>query len=82
MLDIGRFALIFEDTVMSLTYKSLVLLCFIRNKHLQGKKIQSAKDILGTSPVIQWLEIHLPVVETQIQSLVQEDSKRHGQLSL
>ena len=24
MLDIGRFALIFEDTVMSSTYKSLV----------------------------------------------------------
>jgi len=33
--------------------------------------------IIGTSLVIQWLRISLPIKGTQVQSLVQEDSTRH-----
>ena len=42
-LGIGRFVLIFEDAVISSTYESLVLLCFMRNKHLKGEKIKAQK---------------------------------------
>ena len=32
----------------------------------------------GTSLVVQWMRIHLPIQGTQVQSLVQEDSTCHG----
>ena len=31
-----------------------------------------------TSLVVQWLRIHLPMQETQVQALVQEDPTCHG----
>ena len=33
--------------------------------------------ILGTSLVVQWLRIYLPMQGTQVQSLVREDPPRH-----
>ena len=50
MLDIGKFALTFEDAIMSSTYKSLVLLCFIRNKHLKGGKKSKLKRYIRDFP--------------------------------
>ena len=36
------------------------------------------KNILGTSLVVQWLRIHLPMQRTQVWALVQEDPTCHG----
>ena len=35
---------------------------------------KNLKRPLGTSLVVQWLRLHLPMQRTQVQSLVQEDS--------
>ena len=46
---------------------------------LQGfefKSFQSLPDSKRTSPVVQWLRIHLPMQGTQVQSLVREDPTR------
>ena len=34
--------------------------------------------IIGTSLVVQWIRIHLPMQEPQVLSLVLEDPTRHG----
>ena len=34
--------------------------------------------VLGTSLVVQWLRIHLPMQETRVQALVREDPTCHG----
>ena len=38
---------------------------------------QKAKD-LGTSLVVQWLRIHLPMQGTRVRALVREDPTCHG----
>ena len=40
--------------------------------------IESSSDLLGPSLVTQWERIHLPIQETQIQSLSQEDPLEKG----
>ena len=56
--------------------KKIHLNCVVLNtqKHLSNLKVHS----LGTSLVVQWLRIHLPVQGTQIRSLVQEDPTCRG----
>ena len=39
-----------------------------------GRASTVLKERIGTSLVIHWLRIHLPVQGIQVQSLVQEDS--------
>ena len=36
------------------------------------------KEWVGTSLVVQWLRIHLPMQGTQVQLLVWEDPTHHG----
>ena len=38
----------------------------------------SNQDCMGTSLVVQWLRIHLPMQGTWVQSLVREDPTCHG----
>ena len=40
----------------------------------QEGKVQSKKEKKRDFPVAQWLRIHLPMQETQVRSLVREDS--------
>ena len=37
-----------------------------------------SNEVLGTSLVVQWLRIHLPMQATQVPALVQEDPTCHG----
>ena len=44
-----------------------------------GGKIGSSEEALPWDfLVVQWLRIHLPIQETHVQSLVQENPKCHG----
>ena len=51
--------------------KESVMLEFLKNK----------KRIFRTSLVVQWLRTCLPIQESRVRSLVQEDSTCHWQLS-
>ncbi|XP_060147279.1 armadillo repeat-containing protein 7 isoform X2 [Globicephala melas] len=46
---------------------------------IESKSRVTAKEkTLGTSPVAQWLRIHLPVQGTQVRALVREDPTCYG----
>ena len=45
----------------------------------RGIILQYSKKVVdGTSLVVQWLRIRLPMQGTQVQALVWEDPTRHG----
>ena len=46
-------------------------------KFFKGQFFQLLKQALGTSLVVQWIRICLPVPGTWVRSLVQEDFTRH-----
>ena len=46
----------------------------MKEKVLPDRLKKKKKPFWGTSPVIQWIRIHLPVEGTRVQSLDQEDS--------
>ena len=42
------------------------------------EKSQNKNDMLGTSLVVQWLRIRLPMQGTRVQALVREDPTCRG----
>ena len=52
--------------------------CFPIRNLLELHNIANPKGPFGTSLVVQWLRIHVPMQGTRIRSLVQEDPTCHG----
>ena len=60
-----------QQNNLSITAKILTLQSFIPHKDCVQRP--SSKNYYGVSLVVQWQRIHLPMQETWVPSLVQED---------
>ncbi|KAJ8781824.1 hypothetical protein J1605_010808 [Eschrichtius robustus] len=73
------------DSQLRLCTESLEELCKLQMRsptpHLQIELVQvlsSKPQLRGTSLVVQWLRIHLPMQGTRVRALVQEDPTCRG----
>ena len=67
-------------TFLSVTAESYETLSSVKSDLKRFTKMENNTALLGI-PNYWWLRIHLPVQETWVQSLVQEDPTCHGVLS-